>query len=389
MMKPLSISMMPQLFARFQRYFPQRELRAIWAGVEPRAYPIAISSQGLLQAFMLAFLARLTGLREVTRRCGRLLGTSCFSSLADALVRARLVEFACRALERLECPIEPPEAQLVALDSMAQTLAATQRHHCAKLNDKSVGGGVLWAFWIGAHAPLSPVRVLKVVAGAWCDSRLMRTVTLAANGPIYLMDRGFYAFDLLRSWMSGQVRFIVRARERCLVFAVEKIITAASARYGSKTLLLDAWVSLGAPSAKSHPRVRLLRFRLPSGETLSLATSLDERWSAGCILLYYRERRKIEPLHRLIKETLGLAHLYSFHWRGIVFLLYTALILALLLFLSDPGADAVASMRRALRRARACLGLSAPWRRNLLPAQQRPKKQEKKQRIKGWKPSYA
>lgn len=313
---------------------------------------------------MVALVWRLSGLRAVVMRCQRWLGTANFSSLSPALDRACSLAFVARLVEQLTARHRPGTAALVAIDGMALSLAKTRRHRCKKMNNKTVGGGVVWAYMIAGCRGACPVKVLKIVEGAWHDSVVMRAVQLVARGPVYLMDRGFYAFDLLERWLEQEVHFIVRAREKDLRYAIQRPVSSAR-RLGNIHLLEDAWVYLGGPQAKRHPRVRLIKALLASGQTLTLVTDLAN-WDAVRILAAYKQRWHIERFHRLLKDTLGLAHLYSFGQKGITFLLYTALLLCLLLFLSAARGtgETIAVLRKALRKLRAALGMGTPWRRN-------------------------
>lgn len=265
----------------------------------------------------------------------------------------------------LQTTHEPGEGDLVAVDGMAVTLPKTQRHGCRKVNNKTVGGGVVWAYMIKATRGICPIKVLRIVEGAWHDSKAMGGVSLVANGPTYLMDRGFYAFELLEQWLGQQIRFIVRVRERSLNYSV--VASVSSPRpVGSKYLTLDAIVTLGAPRAKLHPQVRLIIARLASGENLILATDrLD--WSAELVLENYAKRWHIERFHRFLKDALGLAHLYSFQQSGISLLIYTALLTALLMLLgvdNPNGQTTVRILYRLLAQLRHILGLTTPWKRN-------------------------
>ena len=311
---------------------------------------------------MAAFALRLGGLREIARRFGRRLGTGNFSSLSHALSRACSRRFVQGLVERLEARHRPGVNNLVAIDSMAVTLPATQRHRCKKYNNKTVGGGVLWTFMIEAARGTCPVRVLKVMAGAWHDSKQMIGVELIARGPVYLMDRGFYALRLIQTWSEQKVRFIVRARHDTTGQILQKL--SAPRPYRNGRIEGDAWVRLGSASARFHPRARLIRARIGK-QSLVLVTG-ERRWSAERILDAYRKRERIEQFHRCLKDLIGLAHLYSFSQSGITFLLYTALLLAMLVILSAPRAagDTIAVLREALRKLRRSLGLGNPWRRN-------------------------
>jgi hypothetical protein len=313
---------------------------------------------------MIAFAARLSGLRAVLARCGQRLQTRHTGPLSTAVNRSSTLRFVQRLVGCLESTHTPGDEELVGLDAMALALPKTQRHNCKKYNDKTVGGGVVWAYMVHAAKGISPVRVLKIVEGAWHDTKVMRTVSLIANGPVYLMDRGFYALDLLHQWLQDGVRFVVRVRKRSLKFDVLEELSPRS-RVGDKTVILDARVRLGGPRAKKHPVVRLIWAVLPSGEDLILATDRFD-WTVVRILEAYKKRWHIERFHRFLKDTLGLAHLYSFHQTGITFLLYTALLLALLLFFAaaDPTGETIAILRRMLRLVRLTLGLDTPWKRN-------------------------
>lgn len=320
----------------------------------------------LVSAFLTTFVLRLSGLREIVEHLGRLSGTRNFSSLSPALARPVSLAYVQALVERLQCRHRPAHDALVVVDAMPVTLPATQRHRCARYNNRTVGGGVIWSYMVHAVRGVCPVRVLKVVSGAWNDARQMRGVALEANGPVHVMDRGFYALELLRDWIDQGVRFIVRARRNAVY---ETLRTLSAPRpYGTRGWIeVDALVRLGSAKAKAHPITRLIRATvgkqiivLVTGETNPTA------WSAERVLDAYKKRERIEQFHRFVKDIVGLAHLYSFSQSGITFLLYTALLLAMLLALGDPasGEEVIRILRRALRALRKSLGLGNPWRRN-------------------------
>ena len=122
---------------------------------------------------------------------------------------------------------------------------------------------------------------------------------------------------------------------------------------------------LGNAQIKPRPSVRLIRATL-GGQTLLLTTG-EMGWSAEQILAAYKKRGRIEQFHRLVKEGIGLAHLYSFSWNGMMFLLHVARLMAMLLALGKAGAAAretVDALREALKLLRRRLGLVGEWKRN-------------------------
>ena len=111
----------------------------------------------------------------------------------------------------------------------------------------------------------------------------------------------------------------------------------------------------------------MVRAPLSGGDELILVSGQLER-DAEWLLEAYRKRWEIERFHQYLKETLGLAHLYSFQAGGLAFLVHVAVLLCALL-LTDfeaQGALTVDRLRDALKRLRATLGLYGFWRPNTI-----------------------
>lgn len=331
-----------------------------------------------MESFLLAFVARLSGLRAVTARCCHRLRTHNYSSLSHALRRRSSLAFVKGMVGILETRHEPGRDELVGIDGMPVTLPKTQRHQCAKYNHRTVGGGVVWTYMVNAVAGVTPVKVLQVLEGAWHDSKVMQNIALIPNSPIYLMDRGFYALKVVQKWLREKVRFIVRVKQSRLTYDLVRVVSTPR-RIDDKRLELDAIVRLGGKQAKAHPTVRLLVAILPSGEKLILATDRFA-WSAQRILEAYHKRWHIERFHRFLKDTVGLAHLYSFAQVGITFVLYTVLLLALLLYFgaTHHAGETIYLLRAMLRTCRQALGLGTPWRRNTFTPRRSKKKTTQK-----------
>lgn len=345
-------------------FFPRSQRKSLYCEIEPRKYSTTLKPFGLIQSFMIAYVCRLSGLRAVAERCNHLVGTSNFSSLSHAVKRDSNLSLVQHLVGTVESTHEPGRDELVAVDGMAVTLPKTQRHNCKKFNSKTVGGGVVWTYTVDAVAGCSPVKILQTVQGAWHDSKVMRAVTLIPHGPVYLMDRGFYALEVVQKWLEEKVRFIVRVKSGGLKYKVLRHVSSAR-KIDGKQIVLDAVVRLGGPRAKAHPVVRFLIARLPSGEELILATD-QLNWSTQRVLAAYKKRWHIERFHRFLKDALGLAHLYSFDQNGMMFLLYTALLTALLLFFAatDAAGEAIQIFRRMLTMLHSRLGMGIPWKRN-------------------------
>jgi len=340
----------------------------MWLRVEPRCYPRQLEALGLIKAFMVALTLGLPGLRAVAARGADLLAGCNHSALSHAMRRGSSLKMIQGLLASLTPCDAPGASGLVAIDSMPLTLPATYQHGCARINRTTVGGGMLWAFAIDAARGVNPVRILKVIEGAWHDSCLMEDVALLANGPVYLMDRGFYAIDLVARWIQHNVRFIVRAKLTNLRYAVEAH-QGAPRQVKKLHLTLDAVVRLGRQDRETHPRVRMVRAMLPSGEELIIVSNLlDAR--AEYLLESYRQRWQIERFHYYLKETLGLAHLYSFQKNGLAFLAHVAVLLCVLLLdasaKTKQGTRTVDRLREALRQLRHACGAFGLWRRNTM-----------------------
>lgn len=339
----------------------------MWSEAEPRRYPRRIDPCGLIKSFMLALVLGLPGLRAVAARGADLLGGCNHSALSHALRRMSSLTMIEYLLDVLAPQRAPGRGDLIAIDSMPLTLPATRQHGCARITRNTVGGGVLWTFALNAARGVNPVRVLKLIEGSWSDAPLMADVELAVDGPIYLMDRGFYAIDLVAHWIGERVRFIVRAKRTKIRYEPLRTM-GRPRRAGAVRIFEDAIVRLGRADRKVRPIARLVRAWLPTGEELILVSGMTCA-SAEYLLETYRQRWQIERFHFYLKETLGLAHLYSFQQNGLAFLAQVAVLVSVLLLLADDmakGGLTVDRMRVALKCLRRMCGVYGLWRRNTM-----------------------
>lgn len=195
----------------------------------------------------------------------------------------------------------------------------------------------------------------------------MVDVELLRNGPVYLMDRGFVDYALIAQWLADGVRFVLRMKANAVYEVVRTL--SRPRRYGAGRIELDALVRLGTPQTQAHPVVRLIiaRVKTRAGMVSLLVATSEANWSAERVLDAYKERGKIEQFHQFLKSTLGLAHLYSFSQAGIEFLLYTALLLAMILFLfaNATHRDVLIILFEQLHQLRRAHGLGYTWQRNM------------------------
>ena len=346
----------------------------MWQTIEPRAYERSLQPLALFRVLLISFLLYLPGLEAMAQRYAHLLQTDQRSTLSYALRRLSFLQLAQALLERLQSQHRPQPGQLLALDSMPLTLPSSRRHGCRRINATTVGGGVLWSFMIDAARGTCPIKILRLIVGPWRDSQLVAELQLLAHGPIYLMDRGFWAIDLVNQWLQQQVHFIVRITSQDFKFTPLRTCGGPRTLAGGIRITFDGVARLGGPQRRRKPLVRLVYAYLPNGDDLILASDLLD-WSAQELLAAYRKRWQIERFHRFLKETVGLAHLYSFQEAGLFLLLHLAVMLAVLLWLSlaAPKGLTVTQLLLAIAQMRRRAGVPQRWRPNTT----RPPRQKK------------
>ena len=322
----------------------------------------------------------------MSERDGARIGTSQITTIAYAIASRLVRDLALALVDQLAGDSRPGCNDLVVLDSMATSLPATRRHHCARMNNNTVGGGVLWGLCITARRGSSPLRILSLMEGAWNDGAIIAKLSLIPRGPLYIMDRGFHKIEAMANWLRGGVRFLLRAQTRELVYTPtvrlggNRVLRAkTSARRGPRRVevLFDGLAVVGSPQRRGQrPVLRLLDLRLHSskGNERLVLLSSELRTGAQALLDLYGRRWEIEEFHRVLKRSIGLAHLYSFRQRGIQTLLALAALLAVLLWIGGQTLHSTSGkprlqtlpqiMRQLLNHARAAIGIDPPWRPN-------------------------
>lgn len=388
--KPVE-SIRADLRRAIQRHFPDPSHGPLLAECGPKNYPRRLKAAKCVLALAWSFFRLLPGLRAFVEQYGDEIGTRTLSTISYA-PRGKWMERVAEAMiGRLGAPAYRQD-EWVAVDSMCNAISHKRHPGCGRINHLVAGVGVLWTFRVAARAGQTAVEILRFADGAAHDSKLIASVKLAADGPIYLMDRGFYCIDLIQRWLSQRVRFVVRVKSAELQYDVVKQYPIPSRplrtrvdRRRRKTGVLVTFngvVRLGSSERRGHrPVVRLLVGEpVNGGEHLILASS-ELNWSATRLLESYAQRWEIEKWHRIVKRALGLAHVYSFQGRGLMLLTRVVLLLALLLLSeADPAGEALPTaerLRLLIAAARRSEGIYHPWAPNTCTKAWRKKRHKK------------
>jgi hypothetical protein len=168
-------------------------------------------------------------------------------------------------------------------------------------------------------------------------------------GRIYVADKAYFGFDLLRDWLAGGADFVVALTSQ-MRFTPEADPPPGDGAPAPDNVLSDRCGQLGGCD-HSHPPTQRLRevvLRRADGEPLRLLTSLtDPALSATLIGELYRHRWQIELFFRWLKSCAQFRHAISHSQNGLSAALYVALIATLL--------SAIATGRRPSKYALAAL----------------------------------
>ena len=198
------------------RIFPEGLLKSLAKECFPGDYDRKASPQELIRALLKAQTLLLPSQEEIIKKNPRL-GLSARTSLTYNFCLPSLLQFAKEMMSHLHQIHPMINSQLLAtprllLDTMPQTLPATQRGKGAKINNVSRGMGVMFAFNLDAMPGQCPIDILGIFRGSWNDTYKVRQVALIANGPVYIADRGFYSRETVKLWLDQHINFIVRGK---------------------------------------------------------------------------------------------------------------------------------------------------------------------------------
>jgi hypothetical protein len=151
-------------------------------------------------------------------------------------------------------------------------------------------------------------------------------------GCLYLIDRGFQQYQLLRDIVGAGSDFVVRLRKSARLEAIEsRPLTAADLEAG---VLSDTLVRVGGrrdPTALDQTLrcVRIAQADKPDEPILLLTNRTD--LAANIVGLLYRHRWQVELFFRWLKCMAGFGHFLSESRDGMTIQLYVAVIATLLI----------------------------------------------------------
>ena len=149
-------------------------------------------------------------------------------------------------------------------------------------------------------------------------------------GKIYVGDKAYFGFDLLRDWLDGGADFVVSLNSQ-IHFTPED---GASMGEADATVISDRCGHLTGCDKSRPPTQRLREVVLRTADPkkpLRLLTSLtDEKLDAALIGELYRHRWQIELFFRWLKSCAHFRHAISHSQNGLSTALYVALIATLL-----------------------------------------------------------
>ena len=215
-------------------------------------------------------------------------------------------------------------------------------------------GKMAWALWrsdrnaIKVHCQYEILRGVPVgmeITDANISEKAVLTSILQPNR-IYVLDRGYAKYGLLREIMNVKSSFVCRIRDNAVYETIEdKELTDKAVKEG---IVFDKTVELGGETAETKlKKVRIVavkcnpKFRQSrtggrggprQGQILLIATDRFDL-EPETIAAIYKHRWTIEIYFRFFKHVLGCRHLISHNKNGIEIQMYMAIIACMLISL--------------------------------------------------------
>jgi hypothetical protein len=214
-------------------------------------------------------------------------------------------------------------------------------------------GKMAWALWrhdrngIKVHCQYEILKGVPVSMEV-TEANYSETAVLSRNlqsGRIYVIDRGYAKYGLLRDIVNVKSSFICRIRDNAKWRTVQNNeLTEEAIKEG---IVFDKTVELGSDNAKTKLKdVRVIAVKCnpntkrhhtarrgpPQGQTLLIVTDRFDL-DAQTIAAIYKYRWMIEIYFRFFKHVLGCRHLISHNKNGIELQMYAAIIACMLISL--------------------------------------------------------
>jgi len=204
---------------------------------------------------------------------------------------------------------------LRALPRMTWALWQDDRHRAAKL-----------------HLHFEVARGVPVDASVTCgqESEIRQLRHALEAGRLYVLDRGYVAYELLEEIMQARASFIVRVKANTAFTVQEERPIPPEAQAAG--VIRDVIVArLGTDHHKRQVTrpVRLVEVSSGAGTILLVTDRLD--LPADLVALAYRYRWSVELFFRWLKCVLGCRHLLGESFHAVQIQVYAALIASLLL----------------------------------------------------------
>lgn len=214
-------------------------------------------------------------------------------------------------------------------------------------------GKMAWALWrhdrngIKVHCQYEILKGVPVSMEV-TDANYSETAVLSRNlqsGRIYVIDRGYAKYGLLRNIVNVKSSFICRIRDNAKWRTVQdNELTEEAIKEG---IVFDKTVELGSDNAKTKLKgVRVIAVKCnpntkrhhtarggpQQGQILLIVTDRFDL-DAQTIAAIYKYRWMIEIYFRFFKHVLGCRHLISHNKNGIELQMYAAIIACMLISL--------------------------------------------------------
>jgi Transposase DDE domain len=289
--------------------------------------PVVKSLRGIQQASTLDKVQRLFGCQRVSRgslsEASRVFDPALLHALIGELAAQGLPLVQGKEADALRGLTAVDGSLLPALSKMAWALWLDPQHRAAKMH---------------VHFDVLKGLPVETTVTTGNDSEIEQLRATLQAQRLYVIDRGYAAYQLFQDIIDAHSDFIGRIRNNAVWAAVEeRPLTAAAQAAGVRS---DRLVWLGGPQSGSVFKQPVRVLEVATGKTdaqghpeiLLLATNrLD--LDADVVALGYRFRWTVELFFRWLKCILGCRHLLANSREGVTIQVYLAIIASLLISL--------------------------------------------------------